>query len=99
MSIHSIGLVPLSNTTARTLATVLKGMLIHCALPLSSCQGQEYDGAIMMMQGSREIVPTLSRKDVPSPLPVHCLVQSLELCLQGARRKPSLLKDACEGKR
>ena len=48
------------------------------------------------MQGCRKVVATLTRKDVPSALPVHCLVHSLEFCLQGGRRKLLLLKDAIE---
>lgn len=49
----SVGLFDLPNTKAETLFVVLKDMLTRCALPLSLCRGQAYDGAATM-QGKRK---------------------------------------------
>ena len=38
----------LPNTKAETLFAILKDMLTRCALPLSLCHGQAYDGAAIM---------------------------------------------------
>ena len=53
VSEDSVGLFSLSDTTAGTLAVVVKDMLICCALPLSLCRGQAYDGAANM-QGKKK---------------------------------------------
>ena len=91
----AVGLFALPNTTAETLSTVLKDLLIHCDLPLSCCRGQAYDGAAAM-QGRRKGLATLIRKEVPAALPVHCLAHSLNLCLQDAGRQIQALRDAID---
>ena len=44
------------------------------------------------MQGVRSGVATQIKKDNPA-LPVHCFAHSLNLCLQDAERKVSLLRN------
>ncbi len=53
-----IGLFVLPNTTADTITSVIKDLLIRCDMPLSLCRGQAYDGAANM-QGKRKGVATL----------------------------------------
>ena len=91
----TVGLFRLPNTTANTLAIVLKDLLTRCALPLSLCRGQAYDGAATM-QGIRSGLATVIRTEVPAAISVHCLAHRLNLCLQGAGRKLPLLRDALD---
>ena len=77
----SIVLFCLPNSTSDTLYTVVKDILTHCALPLSLYRGKAYDG-VAAMQGRRKGLSTHIRSDVPAAVPVHCLVYSLNLCLQ-----------------
>ena len=90
-----VGLFCLPSTTADTITTVLKDILVRCALPLSFCRGQAYDGA-SNMQGIRRGVATQIRKECPAALPVHCFAHSLNLCLQDAGRQITLLRDALD---
>ena len=48
------------------------------------------------MQGRKKDLATLIRNKVPAALPVHCLVHSLNLCLQDASREILLLWDAID---
>ena len=85
----------LPDTTANTITKVLKYLLIRCAFPISLCRGQAYDGAANT-QGIRKGVATQIRAECPAALPVHCFAHSLNLCLQDAGRKISLLRDALD---
>jgi hypothetical protein len=90
-----VGLYCLPDTTANTITKVLKDLLIRCAFPINLCSGQAYDGAANM-QGIRKGVATQIRAECPAALPVHCFAHSLNLCLQDAGRKISLLRDALD---
>ena len=90
-----LGLFCLPDTKADTITVVIKDLLLRCSLPLSSCRGQAYDGAANM-QGKRTGVATQIRNDNSAALPVHCFAHSLNLCLQDAGRKISLLRNALE---
>jgi len=90
-----VGLYCLPDTKADTLYTVITDILTCCALPLSMCIGQAFDGA-SNMQGKRNGLATKIRKEVPAALPVHCLAHCLNLCLQDAGRKLSFLRDALD---
>ena len=90
-----VGLFCLPDTTADTITKVLKDLLIRCDLPLNLCRGQAYDGAANM-QGKRKGVATQIRNECPAALPVHCFAHSLNLCLQDAGRKITLLRDALD---
>ena len=72
----------------------IKDLLQRCALPLSLCWGQAYDGAAVMKGIRRSGVATRIKKDTPQALPVHCFAHSLNLCLQDAGRNIKLLRDA-----
>ena len=48
------------------------------------------------MQGKRNGLATLFRKEVPAALPVHCLAHCLNLCLQDAGRQIQLLRDSID---
>ena len=90
-----VGLFSLPNTTANTIASVLKDLLIRCNLPLSLCRGQAYDGA-STMQGVRRGVATQIRKGCPAVLPVHCFEHCLNLCLQDVGRQIPQIWDALD---
>ena len=94
ISEDAIGLTNL-HTCAETIYSVIKDLLLRCALPLSLCRGQAYDGAAVM-KGIRSGVATRIKKDTPQALPVHCLAHSLNLCLQDAGRNIKLLRDAID---
>lgn len=95
VSEDAIGLYSLPNTAAATLALVVKDVLTRCALPLSLCRGQAYDGAANM-QGKRKGLATIIKKDAPAALSVHCLAHSLNLCLQDVGRQNQLLRDGMD---
>lgn len=90
-----VGLHCLPDTKANTLYKVITDILTRCALPLSMCRGQAFDGA-SNMQGKRNGLATKIRTEVPAALPVHCLAHCLNLCLQDAGRKLPFLRDALE---
>ena len=90
-----IALCRVPDTKAETLFKVITDLLIRCDLPLGMCRGQAYDGAANM-QGSRTGVATRILQEQPPAIPVHCLAHSLNLCLQGAARKLSTLRNALE---
>lgn len=85
-----VGLFVLPNTTADTITSVIKDLLIRCDMPLSLCRGQAYDGAANM-QGKRKGVATQIRAENVAALPVHCFGHSLNLC-----RKIVALRDALD---
>ena len=72
-----VGLFRVPDTTAETLFTVIKDMLIQCTLPLSLCRGQAYDDA-SNMQGKRSGVATRFRNEQPAAIPVHCFCTFFE---------------------
>ena len=95
VSEDSVGLYALPDTTAATLAIVVKDILLRCGLPLSLCRGQAYDGAANM-QGKRNGLAAIIKKDAPAALSVHCLAHSLSLCLQDAGRQNVLLRNSMD---
>ena len=82
----------LPNTSAETVYTVIKDVLIQCCLPLSLCRGQAYNGA-SNMQGIRS---GRILGENPAALPIHCLAHSLNLCLQDAGKEIQLQRDALD---
>ena len=73
-----IGLFYLNNTSADAICDAIKGILIHCSLPLSLCRAQAYNVA-SNMQGCRKGVATLIKHESPSALSVHCFAHKLNL--------------------
>lgn len=87
-----IGMLTLPNTTALTICCFKR----RCALLLSFCRGQAYDGAAAM-QGIRNGLATIMKRDAsPAALSVHCLAHCLNLCLQDVTRVIKQLRDAID---
>ena len=82
----TIGLIKLPNTTAQTLFTVMKNILLCCSLPIAQCIGQAYDGAANM-SGIQNGVQALIKKECNRALYVHCFAHSLNLCLQSVTKQ------------
>ena len=95
VSEEPIGLFCLPDTTASTLTSVLKDILIRCSLPLGLCRGQAYDGAANM-QGKRKGLSTMILKENPAAVPVHCFAHCMNLCLQEVGRQISPLRNALD---
>ena len=87
-----VGLYCLPNTTADTIAKVVKDILIHYDLPLSLCRGQAYNG-VTNISGIRTGISTRIQKETPAALRVHCFAHSLNLCLQDAGRQIVIIRD------
>ena len=90
-----VGLYCLPNTKADTLYEVVTDILTRCGLPLPMCKGQALDGA-SNMQVKRNGLAVKIKKEVPAALSLHCLAHCLNLCLQDAGRKVTVLRDALE---
>lgn len=91
----AIGLFKVPNTTAETLFSIIKDILVRCNLSLLHCRGQAYDGA-SNMQGKRSGVATRIRKEQPAAIPMHCFAHCLNLCLQDASKKLVYVRDALQ---
>ena len=85
----TLGLVQLPNTKAQTLFSVIKDILIRCSLPISQCRGQAFDGV-------RNGVQALVKKEQSRALYVHCLAQSLNLCVQDVTKKCVLIRNVMD---
>ena len=81
-----IGLVHVPKTTSDTLTMAIKDVLESCALPLSQCRGQEYNGASNMM-GHLCGVATQIQAEETATISVHCLAHCHNLCLQDIAKK------------
>ena len=90
-----IGLVHVLQTTADSLTSAIKDVLIRCILPLSNCRGQGYDGASNMM-GHLHGVATQILAIEPTAIKVHCFAHCLNLCLQDVTRKCRPIKAALD---
>ena len=95
LDIHEdfIGLVHVEQTDAKSLYLAIKDVLIRCSLPLSHCRGQGYDGAANMMGHLRGLAKRVEA-DEASAIPVHCFAHCLNLCLQEAARRCSIIRDS-----
>ena len=69
-----IGLVHVLQTTADSLTSAIKDVLIRCILPLSNCRGQAYDGASKMHGVATQILAI-----EPTAIKVHCFAHCLNL--------------------
>ena len=90
-----IGLVHVPRITSDVITSAIKDILIRCALPLSQCRGQAYDGAANMM-GHLKGVATQIKKDEPRAISVHCFAHCLNLCLQDVTKKTSSVRSALD---
>ena len=85
----TLGLKELWDTKAETIHHEIKGILIRCALPISQCRGQAYDGA----RGVRNGVQAIFKQQEPWALYVHCLAHSLNLCVQDVSKVCRLIRN------
>ena len=90
-----IGMIQVPKTDAETLSMAIKDVLIRCALPLSQCRGQAYDGA-SNMSGPHSGVAARITQEEPAALPVHCLAHCINLCLQDISRQSKPVRDALD---
>ena len=91
----AIGLVQLPDTKDLTLFSVIKDCLLRHTLPITSCIGLAYDGALNM-SGVRSGIQALMKQESDSCLYVHCFAHSLNLCIQDVVRKCELLCNSIE---
>ena len=96
-SIHEdvIGLYQLPDTKAATIFSVIKDILIRCALPIVQCRGQAFDGA-SNMSGANNGVQALIKEENSKALYVHCLAHSLNLCLKDVTKSCILIGNAMD---
>ena len=85
-----LGFVQLPDTKAHTIFTCIKDVLIGCALPLSQCRGQAFDGT-SNMSGIRNGVQALIKKEEEHALYVHCLAHNLNLCIHSTTKQSVFL--------
>ena len=90
-----IGLVHVPNITSPMLTSAIKDVLIHCALPLTQCGGQSYDGAANMM-GHLNGVATQIQSQEERAIPVHCFARCLSLVLQDSAKKCDSIRNALD---
>lgn len=87
-----LGFYEVENTTAASLYSVIKDILIRFDLPLSNCRGQCYDGA-RNMAGGKNGVQAKILGDERKALFVHCLAHSLNLVAQDAIKTIPVCRD------
>ena len=90
-----IGLVQVPSTTSSTITTVIKDVLIRCALPITQCRGQGYNGAVNMM-GHLNGVARRIKDEESTAINVHCSAHSLNLCLQDAAKQCSPVRNTLD---
>ena len=66
---------------------------LRCNLPLAGCYGQAYDGAANMA-GHLNGVAAQVQQTEPKAIFIHCLVHSLNLCLQECAKQSKPIRDA-----
>ena len=91
----ALGLLPLPDTTAKTIPKAIKGVLIRSSLPLSNCVAQAYYGA-SNMSGVKNGVQALVKQESEQCLYVHCLAHSLNLCVQEVTSQCDLIRNCMD---
>ena len=77
-----VGLIQLNDTTAATIHKCLKDSLVSLGFQFQNCRGQAYDSA-SNFQGHAIFWSGKSfQVDNTAAVPVHCLEQCVNLCLQ-----------------
>ena len=87
-----VGFYETSSTTAETLVTIIKDVLLRFQLPISKCRGQSYDGAAAM-SGKHTGVAARILKEESRALNTHCLAHSLNLAVQDTTRQIPQIDD------
>ena len=91
----TLGLKELWDTKAETIHHEIKDILIRCTLPVSQCRAQAYDGA-SNMNGVRNGVQAIFKREEPRALYVHCLAHSLNLCVQDISKVCTLIRNTMD---
>ena len=88
LNVHEefIGLYKTESTTAATLVTLIKDVLLRCNLNVYMCRGQCYDGA-SVMTGLRNGVSSTISKDESQAVFTHCYGHSLNLAMNDTVKK------------
>ncbi|XP_019257611.1 PREDICTED: zinc finger MYM-type protein 1-like [Nicotiana attenuata] len=81
-----IGLVRVSDTSAKSLKETVLSLLIKHSLSPSKIRGQGYDGA-SNMQGKMNGLKALILQETPSAYSVHCFAHQLQLTLVAVAKK------------
>ena len=89
----SVGLHPLSRTTADSIVQVLKDALLRMNLDVKDSRGQCYDGAATM-SGKASGVATQFKLENEKMLYTHCYGHALNLAIKDACDKVECLKEA-----
>ncbi|XP_035984432.1 zinc finger MYM-type protein 1-like [Fundulus heteroclitus] len=90
-----IGLYSVSETTGKSLAAVVKDVLLRLNLPMHGLRGQTYDGAANM-SGKHAGVQALIKQEQPLALFVHCGAHCTNLIAQKACLASVLIRDALD---
>ena len=91
----ALGLIQLLDTKALTMLSMIKHVLLRCCLATANCIGQAYDGAANM-NGVRNGVQALMKKEANHSLCVHCFTHRLNLCVQDVTKRCKLLHNSME---
>ena len=86
------GFYETTTTTAGTLYTILKDVLMKYSLNLDNCRGQWYDGA-SNMSGHLSGLQSRVAAEEPRALYVHCTAHSLNLVVQDSLQINSTIRD------
>ena len=81
-----IGLVHVEATDATTLKRVIQDCLTRCALPLSSCRGQAYDGAANMAGHLNGIAALFKKEEPKAWFRISCVATGSQ-CKRTGKRK------------
>ncbi|XP_035985290.1 zinc finger MYM-type protein 1-like isoform X2 [Fundulus heteroclitus] len=90
-----IGLYSVSETTGKSLAAVVKDVLLRLNLPMHGLRGQTYDGAANM-SGKHAGAQALIKQEQPLALFVHCGAHCTNLIAQKACLASVLIRDALD---
>ncbi|XP_027882815.1 zinc finger MYM-type protein 1-like isoform X1 [Xiphophorus couchianus] len=90
-----IGLYSVSETTGKSLAAVVKDVLLRLNLPMHGLRGQTYDGAANM-SGKHAGAQALIKQEQPLAFFVHCGAHCTNLIAQKACLASVLIRDALD---
>ena len=97
LSVHEelMGLYKADSTTASTLVTLIKDVLLRCNLSISMCRGQCYDRA-SVMAGKKNGVSTIILRDESRAVFTHCYGHSLNLAINDTIKGCKTMKYSLE---
>ena len=90
-----VGLYQIDRADASTIAAVVKDVLVCLQMPLDKCRGQFYDGC-STMNGHKNGVAAIIKKDEPRALFMHCYGHALNLAASDAVMQCGHMKDSLD---